>query len=377
MTEYNGEWMGEWTPDKELPQAFLDLPAQIYAGDEFWLGEDATALQQQFSKANAWFETGRAWLGVIPGQARLAGFIREQEVDGERAAFFGFWESVNDSAPTQRLLSALTEWARAHGATRLYGPINFTTFGAYRLRLDNFEAGAFPGEPWNPDYYPGLLEQLGFTLRYQYFSTFNAIDDIVKTVGPDYLRVKPKLEQAITFEAVTPEFWMAHLSELYGFVDQVFGGNFAYTALSFDAFVAACGAPFAKRLCPHTSVLARTKDGRIAGFFLTFPDYSPLLRQNVPVSAGKRLHASALRYDQHYAELPQPRLLLAKTGGVHADFRSLGLFTAMGCELSLRAQGRYEMAGAALVRADNPSREFALRHGTASQRGYGLFQRAL
>src|SRR6218665_2047014 len=172
-------------------------------------------------------------------------------------------------------MAGLREWAQAQGATRLYGPINFTTFGAYRLRLDSFDAGAFPGEPWSPAYYPSLLEQLGFTLRYRYFSTFNNLDDIVKTVGPDYLRVKPKLEQAITFEAVTPEFWMSNLPELYGFVDQVFGGNFAYTPLNFEAFVAACGAPFADRHCPQTSVLARAKDGRVAGFFLTFPDYGP------------------------------------------------------------------------------------------------------
>lgn len=367
------EWMGAWNPSDTLPQAFVDLPGHIYAADPVWLGESPDALRQQFSAANPWFEQGRAWLGVIPGEARLAGFVRDQEINGERVAFFGFWESTDNLLPNRRLFDSLASWARSEGASRLYGPINFTTFGSNRIRLDGFSDHPFPGEPWNPIYYPRLLTELGLDIHYRYLSTFNDIPDLVASVKPDYLRVKPKLEQVVSMEAMTPEFWMQNLDELYGFVSHVFGENFAYTAISCESFIAQCGKPFAEKFCPQTSVLARAKDGRIAGFFLVFPDYSPLIQHGNP----QRIDPQHITYRTHAALLPRPRRLLAKTGGVHPDFRAIGLFTAMGCELSLRSEGLYDRMVGALVRDDNNSRQFAQRHGNGSQYSYALFQTAL
>jgi GNAT superfamily N-acetyltransferase len=366
-------WMGEWLPEQPLPEAFVELPWLLHGRHPHWLGEDSAALHRQFSRSNPWFGSGRAWLGVIPEQARLAGFVSGQEVDGEKVAFFGFWESANRLRPNQQLFQALSEWAREQGATRIYGPINFTTFGAYRVRLNAFDASAFPGEPWNPAYYPQLLEELGFKLRYRYLSTFNDTRQVASSVREDYLRTKPLLERKVSLEALSPEFWMDNLDELYGFVDQVFGGNFAYSKLSLEAFRSQCGAPFAERLCPHSSVLARSLDGRIAGFFLVYPDYGPLLEQGNP----QRVQAAEISYASHYPRLPQPCRALAKTGGVHPEFRELGLFTAMGCELSLRAEDRYELIAATLVREDNNSRHFAQRHGGGKTHQYGLYQGTL
>lgn len=363
-------WRGQWDPTQALPDAFLELPQQIYQHDAAWLPEDSAAVQKQFSLDNTWFDGGEAFVGVIAGKARLAGFFRQQTIAGETAAFFGFWETVADPAASEELFAALADWARSKGATSLYGPINFSTFGANRLRLDGFADGCFPGEPWNPDYYPAQLEALGGALYYRYLSTADAIGPIVEAVKQEYLPLKPALEKIVRFEAMTGDFWMSHLDELYPFIDQVFGGNFAYTPLSRPSFEAQCGEPFARRLCPQTSVLARTHDGRIAGFFLVFPDYSPLLRQGNP----QRIAASEIDYARCFAALPSPRVGLAKTGGVHPDFRSLRLFTAMSCELSLRAEGVYDTLVASLVRDDNPSKQFALRHGNSFAHHYGLYR---
>lgn len=374
MTSTTTAIMGAWDGQQPLPDDFVQLPYHIYANDEFWLGEDETSLRQQLSHKNSWFTTGKAWLGVIPKQARLVGFFQEtQVIDGEAAAFFGFWESTDNLEANQLLFSAFTDWAQQQGAKRIYGPINFSTFGANRLRTDSFEYGAFPSEPWNPPYYPVLLAQLGYQTRYRYLSTFSPLADIIAAIEKDYLRVKPKLEQHFNITSMTPDFWLAHLPELYGFVDEVFGANFAYTPISFDTFQAQCGANFALKFCPKSSVLATTKDGRIAGFFLVYPDYSPLMRFRQLDSVS----ANDINYAQHYRLLPQPRTALAKTGGVHPDFRAFGLFTAMSCELSLRARGHYEQIAGTLVREDNASLNFAARHGTARKHHYALYQKAI
>lgn len=360
-------------PNHGLPDAFCALPSIVYNTDEFWLGENTELLKQQFSHHNTWFLNGAAWIGVVPGKARLAGFFNQQEIDGEASAFFGYWEGIDDITAHDYLFQELRKWAITKGAKRVYGPINFTTFNTYRLRLDQFEQGCFLGEPWNPPHYPSLMEKLGFECRYRYLSTFNQTTDIIASVADDYLKVKPKLSEVVQMEAMTPEFWLSNLDNIYGFVDEVFGSNFAYTPISRASFGMACGEHFANRFCPTTSVLARSHDGRIAGFFLVFPDYSSLLTHRNP----SPISSQDLAYQRHFTALPYPRRGLAKTAGVHPDFRSLGLFTAMSCELSLRSEGIYDELGAALVRADNNSRQFALRHGLASQRQYGLFQKRL
>jgi hypothetical protein len=85
------------------------------------------------------------------------------------------------------------------------------------------------------------------------------------------------------------------------------------------------------------------------------------------------IHAADINYAQHYRLLPKPRTALAKTGGVHPEFRAFGLFTAMSCELSFRARGHYENMAGALVREDNASLKFAARHGTARKHQYALY----
>ncbi len=365
-------WQRAWNPAVDvLPADFLDLPARIYASDPFWLGENSSSVQQAFSIDNPWFKQGRAWVGVVPDQARLAGFILPgQVIDGVQAAFFGYWESTPALEANVDLLQALKTWAQADGAGILYGPINFTTYGAYRVRLDTFEAGAFPGEPWNPPYYAELLQALGMTTCHRYLSTFTSVNATVSQVRKDLDRVQKRLQNQVRLVPMLPEIWLRDLDQLYDFVQQSFASNFAYTPLSLDAFRSQCGHPFANRFCPLTSLRAETSDGMLAGFFLTYPDYSPLLR----VHGAGSLSLSELRYEQHLHALPHPRRLLARTAAVHPDYRDQGLFTAMSCELTLRAQGHYEQIAAALVREDNASAHFAQRHGTASVHHYALYQ---
>ncbi|MCJ8169129.1 hypothetical protein [Atopomonas sediminilitoris] len=366
-----GVQAGPWSVDDLLPAAFATLPQQLYSEDPHWLGEDPLALAHAFSRHNPWFAepNAQAWLGVVPGQARLAGFYNAQQVDGQRVAFFGYWEGIDDSTPHAILFNELRAWARRQGATRLYGPINFSTFGAYRLRVDGFEHGCFPGEPWNLPYYPALLSRLGFNERYRYLSTSTACAEVASEVAQGVRALEAKLAPHVRISGLDGAFWLDNLDAMYGFVDGVFGANFAYRKPSMAQFSAQCGRSFAERLCPHSSVVAQTHDGRIAGFFLVFPDYAPLYHQ---------FGITQPKFAEHFDRLPlHNRHALAKTGGVLPEMRELGLFTAMSGALSLRAAPHYARISACLVRADNHSKQFALRHGTASQRHYALYQQDL
>lgn len=363
-----------WIPGDALPPSFIDLPHQVYRQDPYWIPENASALKMAFSAGNPWFAGREAFLGVVAGKARLVGFHTPGfRIEGESAAFFGFWEGTQDLSAHRELFSALEEWARSKGVQRLYGPINFSTFGANRLRLDRFDERSFPGEPHNPAYYPGLMDALGYQSRYSYVSCFSTTADLAASVSPVYEKLKPQIAEQFRIEPLTGRLWMENLDEIYQMTDAIFGANFAYTPLPEPVFKAACGESFAKKICSRISVLARTHEGRLAGMFIGYPDYSPLMCQSHP----QRIGESEIDYETHFELLPRPRVGLCKTTGVHPDFRSSGLFTALAAEISLRGQGVYDHMVACLVRADNFSLNFAGKHFNPGRHTYGLFSKAL
>ena len=70
------------------------------------------------------------------------------------------------------------------------------------------------------------------------FETFPTIDVLFNNAG---------YALAGTFEAMTPEFWLAHLPQMYSFVNNVFRENFAYTPIDYAAFERLCGQSFANK----------------------------------------------------------------------------------------------------------------------------------
>ncbi|MBK5145185.1 hypothetical protein I2494_15975 [Budviciaceae bacterium BWR-B9] len=317
----------EWLPHQSLSDAFLSLPQAIYRHDPLWPGENQPSIEQQFSQQNPWFEQGKAWIGTIPGKARLAGFLPSHLVEGQKVAFFGFWESINDLSCNQHLFNALAGWAKQYGITQLYGPINFSTFGQYRIRLNQFDKGAFSGEPYNPPYYGTLLEQLGFSIKHRYISTFDDASTAANNWSQHYRRIKRLPMPNIEIHPLTPALWMREQRRLFEFVDRLFSHGFAYTPLKWDEFQQRCGEPFIQRFCPHSSMLAQTASGDIAGLTIALPVYRD----------GK-------------AEAN-----LCKTVAIHPRFRRSGVLGHLCNQFFQYTRQHYPRIGGAMMRDDNTS----------------------
>ncbi len=358
-----------------LHDAFVDLPRAVYADDPLWIPEEAVQLRRAFSADNAWFATGSAMTMCIPGRARLAVFRRHGcVIDGKAAAWFGFFESVNDAEVAGVLLGEAAAWARAQGADVMYGPIDFNTFGRYRIRVSAEPGGMpFPGEPYNPPYYASLLASADLAAARKYVTQIGRIK-------PRPLEAKRAMAYAVeeagyTIEPLDGASWLAALPELHSKADEIFSDSFAYTPVSFDQFAAGYGASVARRMCARTSLLARGPDGDIAGFLLVYPQYGPLVVQG---AAAQRVPLSELSWEQHDPALVArgERLAVAKTVGVCPKHRSRGLMDALGAVAIDRGEGRYDRWAGAMIRADNPSRRFGAAHMDV-ERTYALYRQGL
>ncbi|MGZ3443915.1 MAG: hypothetical protein ACXVDD_30555, partial [Polyangia bacterium] len=281
------------TVGAELPAGFLELPHQLYRDDPRWIPEEPDAVARAFSPANRWLQTGMAQPFCLPGRARAAAFFDPRcAIDGVPAAFFGYWESVGDLEADRALFARVVEWARARGAARLYGPINFSTAFGYRVLLSaEPDALPFPGEPYNPPWYGERLGALGLELERRYLT--QRIDrDRARASLERHRPLRLRLEErGYRFSQLDHAEWLGRLAELHGLADQMFAGNFAYTPFGFDEFAAAYGASMLRRLWRELSVVAHAPNGEIAGFFLVYPHYGPLV---VQAAGGARIAPSRL-----------------------------------------------------------------------------------
>ncbi len=356
-------------------EGFTDVAARVYADDPRWIPEAPSAVEAAFGPHNPWFSVGEAATLVVPGSGRLALFHQPKlRVDGRRVAFFGYWETVGDGAD-EVMFRRAEEWARARGAQDLYGPIDFTTYGNYRVRLsvEDDDARTFPDEPHNPSTYPDLLTTQGFAVDQTYFTqvgTQTAGNMVADWKRPALARLEG---DGWTVTTLTHDLWMERLRELHGLADAIFGGNFAYSPLTWATFEAKCGEAFIRRACPHTSTIALAPDGGIGGFFLVYPHYGPV----VCAGATDRVAVSELDYHRHAARAAEGwRGAIAKTVGVAPQHRRKGVMDALTVGIFDRGDGRYDHWYGALIRKDNPSASFATGN-TVGARWYGLYRKRL
>lgn len=84
------------------------------------------------------------------------------EFNHEATAFFYLFECENNPEAAQGLFEAGFEWARSRGLTKVIGPKGFTPMDGFGLLVKGFRHRPAFGLPYNPDYYPQLIEASGF-----------------------------------------------------------------------------------------------------------------------------------------------------------------------------------------------------------------------
>ncbi len=296
-------------------------------------------------------------------QLRLVGIFPH----GSKTAHFGFWETTDDVDLNRQAFALLEADAAASGCTSITGPLDFNTFQRYRLRLQDVPSwGTFDREPVNPAYYANLLEQLA----YEPTSTFESRRIRKEHIPAVYLDKQLYLDELqkipYDFIPITPAVWQKYEPEIYALVHEVFGTNPSYKPVSREQFRMLYNGTFAQKLCPYSSVLFREQaSGRFAAMSFCHPNYYSL---QLPATASPI-------FAQDYPKL-EKRVLLAKSVGVHPDFRGQGLMNYLGAYGMLCFQEYYEEVIFCLMRSDNFSTHFTNMLPYESAR-YALFGKLL
>lgn len=163
----------------------VKLQFRLYKGDPYWVAPlvadrlkfldprhnpSFEYMQVAYFVAEAVVVPEHASTGLpVGGMEQDVGMIaailnpRHNQIHTDSIGFFGFFECINNQEVADALLDAAANWLRQQGRTAMRGPLSFTMTDEVGLLVDGFNDAPRILMPYNPPYYPELVEANGLT----------------------------------------------------------------------------------------------------------------------------------------------------------------------------------------------------------------------
>jgi hypothetical protein len=169
--------------NKKQIQDFLNLPFHIYKDIPQWVPplrmDERVRLDP---KRYPFYKHSQAGFFLAYEGNRAIGRIAVidnrlyNEYNKCSTAFFYLFECENNQEVANALFEIACNWACTHGLTKILGPKGFTVLDGFGLLVKGFEYRPAFGLPYNPSYYPDLIERFGFKLEREAISTYIGAD---------------------------------------------------------------------------------------------------------------------------------------------------------------------------------------------------------
>lgn len=357
---------------------WISLAYDVQSRDPRWIPPSREKLRRTFSGGDPFFlrVPHRRFLVRDPAgraAARCAAIAnpRLKDTDGRPIGQVGFFEARDDARAVAALLDEAGAWLAERGCRRVLAPMNGSTFHSYRFVVSGFDGPPpFLFEPWNPPYYPRLLEGAGFSRCASYFSAEASQRDMAAAYGERRAACEAagfRIERAPLREGIEEV-----LRAIYGLSVAIFRGNAFYADLSYEEFRPLYEG-IERLLEPALVHFARDREGRLAGFGFGYPDLAAAVR----AMGGRSGALARLRFGLARALGGRSGQTIAKTIGVLPEARGASVGQALLHEHARAALALgYERCVHALILAENVSSRKMSEKAGQKFREYALFEKA-
>ena len=155
--------------DRKRERQFLEMVFNIYRDIPQWVPPLSWDARKPLSKNNPFFQHSRAafFLALSKQEDAIGRLIvlenrNYNHHNKEKTAFFWLFECIDDPEVASALFESGFRWARSQRLDRITGPKGFTALDGAGLLVEGFEHRPAFGLPYNPAYYPQLIEAAGF-----------------------------------------------------------------------------------------------------------------------------------------------------------------------------------------------------------------------
>jgi GNAT superfamily N-acetyltransferase len=308
---------------------FLKVAYPIYEGDPHWVAPLLMDVEKVFTDANPLFGHAemKLWVAVRDGRdvGRIAGVIDQHHLQyhHDGAAFWGFFETVDDPAVSEQLFNTVRAWARAKNCQQLLGPMNPTTNDECGLLVDGFNSPPVFMMTYNPRYYEDLIEGAGFQKARDLLAFYI---DLAKCPMDRLGRVAEKVRSrnpGLVFRPVHRRALRNDLEKVKDIYNSAWAENWGFIPMT-DPEVDFLASRLKPLFCEGLVWL--TEDaGAPVGFLLAIPDYNVAMQ---PLR-GHLISPGLVRALPYFLGWKVPPIARVITLGVKTEHRGRGLESVM------------------------------------------------
>ena len=196
---------------------------------------------------------------------------------------FSLFESIDSQNVADALFEAGFSWGRERGLNLAIGEKGFNTFDGYGILVEGFEhVQSMTMSKYNYPYYKDLFEKAGFTMEVD-FNTFDLPDGLKKFKIPERVQyVSDKVQERgyLTVEQFKDKKELVEMArtELIAMYKETFETNWEYYPWTKEELQFAINS-VVMIANPDLIKVIRTRDGKMVGFTIGFPDITKQMKQ--------------------------------------------------------------------------------------------------
>lgn len=261
---------------------FVSFPHDLYRDEPLWLPTMRADEMSALEPSHPFYRHSEAAFLIAEDAGRVVGRIGvfehrpSNEFRGSRAAFFGYFESIDDQEVADALLAAAAEWARPRGLDTLVGPKGLLPSDGHGVLVDGFDLPPALGVAYHHRYYDRLIVGAGLAPATDYVSGRLAVshdvpDQVFAMADAAAAAGGYELKTFTSKRQLKP--WILRLGRMY---NETMSGNWEYTPVD-DVEIEAMAERFLPIVDPRLIVLLMQGDD-IVGHLLLLPDVSDTIR---------------------------------------------------------------------------------------------------
>jgi len=305
-------------------RSFIHLPYQIYRGDPNWVAPLLHDMRVMFNPARHPFylhSEVQPLLALRGGRpvGRIAAIHNRNHIafHQEPLGFFGFFECEQRTETAEALFAAAADWLRERGLEAMRGPTSFSTNEQAGLLIEGFDLPPAIMMPYNPAYYPRLVEECGFE-RTKTLVAYRHADQR----PPDYLlRAEKALSRRyrVNLRKIRLDRFADELRRIRKVYNASWEENWGFVPMTDAelAFMAKELKPVVRR-DPELVMMVDDEAAETVGFSLSLRDYNLALRH----ANGRLFPFGLIKILWHSRHLHRMRVI---TLGLMPEYRGKGI----------------------------------------------------
>ncbi|MCB2179709.1 hypothetical protein KQH54_01155 [bacterium] len=275
--------------DRKQVKRFIAIQYNLYKDCPQWVPPILIDRRAQFNKKkHPFYEHSDADFFIATKDGEDVGCIAALENKvfnkhrNKKVATFYLFDTINDQEVADALFDRVFEWARERGLNQVIGPKGFGPLDGYGIQTKGFEhRQMMTMMQYNYDYYPTMMENLGFRKEVDFLSDYFDIGK-VKELFPERIhRIAERVQQRGTLQVKRFKdkkelaSWGRKIGEAY---NKAFVNNWEYYPLSDNEIdfvvenILVIADPKLMKIITH--------DDEVVGFLFSFKDISQALQRN-------------------------------------------------------------------------------------------------